>query len=204
MEKSIFERTTICFDKVKSWFERVVKAIGEMKEESYFYNVRKVIIEFVGKKEEIDTCALTLHLEKEKYDIKVFFDLFYTSAGKIYKQNNIKLSYELFEDCGMPAYIVDELNKSNKCDIAFTFEDLKQLYDEMSVDIVNKLSYKEIFNQCQKDYDSVILIDRVFYTRLEYYSGNNIIEQVHVGFISDIPNLEYSEIYPYKSKKIER
>ena len=50
MEKSIFERTTICFDKVKSWFERVVKAIGEMKEESYFYNVRKVIIEFVGKK----------------------------------------------------------------------------------------------------------------------------------------------------------
>lgn len=76
MEKSIFERTTICFDKVKSWFERVVKSIGEMKEESYFYNVRKVIIEFVGKKEEIDTCALTLHLEKEKYDIKVFFDLF--------------------------------------------------------------------------------------------------------------------------------
>lgn len=195
--KSIFDRSTNIFNRVKNAFK-------EIKEESTFYNVRKILIDYIGKKEDIDTCTLTLHLEKEEFEVKVSFDIYYTSKGKVYRQNNNKLSYNLFEDCGMPKYIVDELDKTNHCDIGFTFDDLKQMYDEMSIEIVSKLSYKDIFTNCETDFDSVKIIDRVFYTRLEYYSKEKLVEQIHVGLISDIPSVEYADIYPYKLKIIKK
>lgn len=195
MENSIF-------DKLK----KVKEAFKEVKEESKFSYVRIPLIEFIGKKDDVDTDSLscTMHLEKDTHFIKVSFDVYFTKDGKAYKASNNKLSQDLFEDCGMPQYIIDELNKSNKCDVALTFKDLQQLYDEMKIEIINKLSYNKIFEQCKKEYDSIEVIDRVFYTRLEYYNNNQMVEQVHVGLITDVPSVDYSEFYPFKTKRINK
>ena len=186
----------------KSIFERTKEMLKKEMEKSKFFNFRKEFIECIDKKEDIDTCTITLHCEKKKFDVKVSFDLFYTSNGKIFKQNY--KSFYGFEESEIPQYIVDQLNETQHCEIAFTFEELKQLYDEMAVKVIDKLSYQNILKQCKKEFDTVTVIDRTFYTRLEYYLGDKMVEQVHVGLISGIPSCEYGDIYPYKSKVISR
>lgn len=186
----------------ESIFDRVKKVFSEVREESKFYNVRKPIVNYIGSKQEMDTCTCTLHLIKESHEIKVSFDLFYTSNGKIFKLNN-KLSYTLFEDCGMAKYIEDELRQSSTFDVSFSFEDLQQLYDEMSVKVIDSASYKNIKDFCKKGFNRIQVIDRVFYTRIEYYEGDVLVGQINVGLLDNIPLTKYSEFYPCKTCQID-
>lgn len=186
----------------QSIFDRVKRAFSEFKEESKFYNVRKPIVNYIGSKQDIDTCTCTLHLTKESHEIKVSFDLYYTSNGRTFKLNN-KLSYTLFEDCGMAKYIEDELNQSSTFDVGFSFEDLQQLYDEMAVKVIDCVSYKNIKDLCKKRFDKVQVIDRVFYTRVEYYMGNVLVGQIHAGLLDNIPLTKYSDFYPCKTFQLD-
>lgn len=186
----------------ESIFKKVKRVFKEVSEESKFYNTRKPIIEYIGSKQNIDTCTCTLHLKKEGHDINVSFDLYYSEEGTIYKSSDNKLSYSLFEDCYMAKYIEDALNKERTFDVAFSFDDLLQLYDELNLQIIDELSFLDIWKESGRNYDGIRLTDRLFYTKIEYLKGANVIKEIGVGKITNIPEKEYDTIYPCKVKTL--
>lgn len=180
-------------------FERLKNAVSDMNDNSKFMNVRKHILNHVGQTEEMEDCILTLHLKLDRFRVKISYDVFYSMNGDVYKQS-VNMKYDLFEECGMAKYIEDALQeKDHAFDVKFTFEDLQQLFDELEIESTDSVKYNEIANKCKDRFDTISLTDRVFYTRVDYLMGNNIVQTILVGRISDIPSAEYSKLYPLKT-----
>lgn len=182
----------------ETFFEKVKRAFKEVSEESKFYNARKPIVEHIGSKQNIDTCTCTLHLKKDGCEIVVSFDLFYSEGGRIYKSSDNKLSYALFEGGHIAKYIEDALNKDGVFVVGFSFEDLLQLYKELDLQIVDELPFLDIWKQSEKKYDGIRITDRVFYTKMEYLMGTDVVKVIGAGRITNIPEKDYDNIYPCK------
>lgn len=165
-----------------------------------FFNSRIPALKFIEKIGEVSTAMLTLNIRKTGGllgNYKLRFSLLYSKTnGQIFKSEDF-YTVELPGKAGLiPDYILNELKTEDSLEIQFTKDDLSVLYDERDIKIHESANFNEIEDFCQKKRITKIkFIDRVFYTRIEYYSLNG--QGVdHFGALYEVPDELSSKLYP--------
>lgn len=168
-----------------------------------FFNSRKMAFEYIEKQGNVSTAMLTLNIEKIKgflgMNCKLRFSLLHSTAnGQVFQTKNF-YTVEIPAKEGMtPDYILKALASEDNLEIKFNLDDLSALYDERSINVDEEATFSEITELCNKEgVAKILLIDRVFYTRiLCYNSTNEPVGAIHVGALREVPNDLSNVLYP--------
>ncbi len=162
-----------------------------------FHQCRFDIFDFIKSKSNISKAKAVMTISKGIILYDVSLDLVYFSDGKPFVVNSI--SKKTLADHDLPSYI-PKIMKNNKIEIKFDENDLQNLFNESQIGIVERTSYKDIVTICKTNaIDKIKLIDRVFYTRIEYLGANDEIQSIgHFAKIDEMSNDVYNALYPFK------
>lgn len=187
-------------DAIGDAVHEIGETISSVFKEQKFYNVRIKCIDYITNRGNVKTAVVTMHLKKNTFSINVSFDILLTTTNGEIKQNKSFYDVDLTEFSLIPDYIMEHLKKNSTMDLSFDQNDLQALYSEIKNNIVDSITYNGIEEICKsKSIDKIKLTDRVFYTRVEYLSGNNEVKDVgYFGKINGLQNDVYKAVYPFQ------
>lgn len=185
---------------LKTMFKEAVK---KAEEDQMFSNSRLRIFEVIPLSKDVQTAIVDLHISKHILTYEVTFDLFYTkSDGKVMVTKCFH-TVNLTRQGSIPAYLIDEVTKFGKADVRFDSVDIDILYNERSVKVNEEISYSELLEECKNEgITNLVLIDRVFYTRIECYRNGAFEDAIHVALIKEFPDCVSVTLYPCKSVEL--
>lgn len=170
-----------------------------------FFNSRLVAFDYMEKLGNLVTAMLTVKISKVRgilgtnYEIKLSL-LYSKNADEIRKAENFYKVEMPGKEGLIPNYVLNELDKgdSDSVDIKFNKADLSALYEERNVTIDEDATFEDVVALCKrKDVTSILLIDRVFYTRIVCYdSAKQEIGAIHIGALRRLPNGLAEKLYP--------
>lgn len=180
--------------------KRLENFVSEIKtKEGTFFNMEKNMFEAIECMGPIESPIVTMNCRKSFLSYKFTFDIVYVNAGRPYRKNSFFTDSLLGGTVGLiPQYIVDVVNQGETTEICFNANDLDTLFNEQRIDICETKNWSDIVEECAVNHSTCIkLIDRVFYTRAEYYDGNrNQIGVIHIALLNGLPTDLSSKLYP--------
>ena len=195
----VFDGAKKVFGFIGDALQELGNTISSAFNEQKFYNVRMKCIDYITNRGGIRTAVVTMHLKKNRSSINLCLDILLTTINGEIKQNKSFYDVDITEYSLIPDYIIEHLKENFKMDMSFDQKDLQTFHDECNVNIVDSITYNDIERICKsKSIGKIKLIDRVFYTRVEYLDSNNEVKGVgHFGKINGLPNDVYAAVYPF-------
>jgi hypothetical protein len=186
-------------------FQELGETISSAFNEQKFYNSRLKCIEYITNRGNVKTAVVTMHLKKNTFSVNVCFDILLTTTNGEIKQNKSFYDVDITEFSLIPNYIMEHLKKNSIMDLSFDQNDLQALYKESKINIVDNIAYIGIEDICKsKSIDKIRMIDRVFYTRVEYLDVNDEVKGAgHFGKITGLPNDVANAVYPFKTCELK-
>lgn len=196
----VFDGAKKVFDAIGDAFQELGNTISSAFNEQKFYNARMKCIDYITNRGGISTAVVTMHLKKNRFSINLSLDILLTTTSGEIKRNKSFYSVDLTEYSLIPDYIMEQLKQNSFIDMSFNKDDLQTLHDECKIKIVENISYCDIERICKSEsIDKINMIDRVFYTRVEYLDSNNEVKGVgHFAKVSNLPDNVYAAAYPFK------
>lgn len=182
-------------------------SFSEAIKQQVFFNSRKSIFDYIESRGHINSAVLNVTFTKgQKGLFSKIFTPYHVSCSLFYKLDNgdVRVSENFFEKdyssegSLLPKYIIEVLQTEDTFNINMDSNDLQTIYDEISNEIDDTATYESIRSLCKKKGVSrIIMIDRVFYTRIECYnSDNEMLGTIHVGVLTGVPEEFVKTLYP--------
>lgn len=184
-------------EKTLGFWERFGSTLKDIVDSLSFYKCVNIILKQVESKDDIVTAVVSMKIERNRFDNKITFDLIHTdSDGRAYRTKefyNLTLTSSL-----LPQYISDQLMDNNIFRVNFSLEDLITFHNESDIPIDEKDSFNAVINIAkQNNTAKIVLIDRVFYTRIECFdTQEHNIGVFHIGILNNLPKELSDMLYP--------
>ncbi|MBE6306209.1 MAG: hypothetical protein E7084_00950 [Bacteroidales bacterium] len=188
-------------------FNKIVENLFSAVEtkEGTFYNLINNLFEAIKCLGSIQSPIVTMNCSKKFLSYKFSFDIVYVNSdGVPYRKNEFYTDSLLGGLVGViPHYIEEAVKQDGMAEICFNANDLDTLFNELEVDIVESKEWSDLECECTTNQcASIKFIDRVFYTRVEYYDGNDTQMGVtHIALLKGLPTTISSKLYPLGDAK---
>lgn len=184
-------------------FNELLKAFGNAFDNQKFYNCGIAILAYVKKIKDINTVIATIHLEKHRSLCEVSCSILYTMEdGRVIKEDKFYCVDLSLTGSLIPQYLIDKLDSQGSVDFKSNYEDLKIIYNEKDVKMIDSCDYEELMQVLKtKGIRKAIFKDRVFYTKIEMCSQDKIIHR-NIGILENVPSNVYNCIYPFKAFEV--
>ncbi len=185
-------------------FHSIVDSISNAIKDQYFYNTRNRILDYIASRTNIRTAHIELFVRKTGSTYECSYDLYFPNQQGIIMKNEAFFIANISSVGYIPQYIIDEVDKNGSAEIDFSKEDLEVLYNEKEIEIQSEVSYDTLHKELVDNvYNKIVLIDRVYYTRVECYdTTGKITGIVHIANMTNIPDNIKNSLYPCKSCEV--
>lgn len=183
----------------RNFTKKVENLISETKEGT-FYNLVNSLFEAIECLGIIKSPIVTMTCSKKFLSYKFSFDIVYVNSdGMPYRKNEFYTDSLLGGAVGViPQYIVDAVKQNGTAEICFNANDIDTLLNEQEIEIEETKEWSDLECECTTNHcASIKFIDRVFYTRVECYDGNDKLMGVtHIALLKGLPATISSKLYP--------
>lgn len=185
-------------------FSNIFDAIGNAINDQNFYNTRNRILDYIDRRKDIRTAHVELHVRKTGVTYECRYDLYFPDHQGVMMSNKGFFVANMSSAGYLPQYILDEVKQNGTAEIDFSTEDLKVLYNEKDIEVKSEATYNSLLKELtEKSYSKIILIDRVFYTRVQCYDATDKMTGIaHIASIVNVPVNIMSSLYPCGSCEV--
>lgn len=180
-----------------SFWKRLGNAVQDIVDSLSFSNCISMILNEVESKNDIVTAVVSMKIERNRFDNKISFDLIHTDKeGRAYRTKDFYKT--TLPAASLPQYISEQLVDDHIFRVNFSLEDLTTFYNETEIHIDEKESFDGIIDVAkQNNTAKIVLIDRVFYTRIECFdTQEHNIGVFHIGILNNLPKEISDMLYP--------
>lgn len=180
-----------------SFWKRLNNAVQDIVDSLSFSNCISMILNEVESKNDIVTAVVSMKIERNRFDYKISFDLIHTDKeGRAYRTKDFYKT--TLPAASLPQYISEQLVDDHIFRVNFSLEDLTTFYNETEIHIDEKESFDGIIDVAkQNNTAKIVLIDRVFYTRIECFdTQEHNIGVFHIGILNNLPKEISDMLYP--------
>lgn len=190
--------------KRRGLFRDFVDSIGNALKDQYFYYTRNRILDYIAQQTSIRTAHVEMFVKKTGNTYECRYDLYFPDQQGVMMLNKGFFVANLSSAGYIPQYILDEVNQNGSAEIDFSTEDLEVLYNEKDIEVKSVASYNILLKELtEKAYSKIVLIDRVYYTRVQCYDTTGRMTGIaHIASITNIPVNIKSSLYPCGSCEV--
>lgn len=194
--------------KSRGLFQNIVdaigNAIGNAIKDQYFYNTRNRILDYITQRTNIRTAHVELFVRKIGLSYECRYDLYFPNQEGVMMINKGFFVANISSEDYIPQYILDEVKQNGSVEIDFSTEDLEVLYNEKNIEVKSEATYNSLVKELtDKAYSKMVMIDRVFYTRVQCYDATGKMTGIaHIASITNLPVNVKSSLYPCGSCEV--
>lgn len=185
-------------------FQNIVESFTGAIRDQFFYNTRNRVLDYIAQRTNIRTAHIELHVRKTGLTYECRYDLFFPDQQGTMMLNKGFFVANMSSAGYIPQYILDEVKQNGSAEIDFSTEDLETLFSEKNVEVKEEASYNDLIEELtEKSYSKIVMIDRVYYTRVQCYDATGKMTGLaHIASITNVPVNVKNNLYPCGSCEI--